>query len=861
MTRMEERYNFRETEQKWQTYWNENETFKVENVSDKPKCYVLEMFPYPSGRIHMGHVRNYTLGDVIARFRRAQGFNVLHPMGWDSFGLPAENAAIENKVHPAKWTRENIKTMKAQFQPMGLSIDWSREISTCEPEYYKHEQKMFLDFLKAGLAYRKTSMVNWDPVENTVLANEQVVDGCGWRSGAPVERKELAQWFLKITDYADDLLEALQTLEDWPDRVRTMQTNWIGKSEGARIWFDLIGRDDKLEVYTTRPDTLYGASFCAISINHPLAKELMDGNDDLAAFVAKCNAIGTSEAAIETAEKLGFLTPYKVKHPFIDGVELPVYIANFVLMEYGTGAVFACPAHDQRDMDFARKYGLPIKAVVAPKDADAATFAAELEAGNEAFSGDGIAINSDFLNGLGVTEAKHAAIEKLKALGVGEGTVQFRIRDWGVSRQRYWGCPIPVIHCPSCGAVPVPEQDLPVTLPEDVTFDKPGNPLDHHPTWKHVTCPCCGAKAQRETDTFDTFFESSWYFARFCDADNDTTGFDPKAADYWLPVDQYIGGIEHAVMHLLYARFFTRALNTCGSISVKEPFKGLFTQGMVCHETYKDEDGSWLYPGDVDKQGDKAVLIENGSPVTIGRSEKMSKSKKNTVDPGKIIESYGADAARLFMLSDSPPDRDLEWTESGIDGSWRYIQRLWRLAAQPKFDFLSQADTADGFDGEAEATMKLAHATINAVTDDLAKLRFNTAVAKLRELTNQIADMKGEAKGSAAAYRFGLETLLQLIVPMTPHIAEEIWHAIGNTTPLVDTPWPQAEDKWLINDTVTLVVQVNGKKRGSIDVAADAATADIEAMALALPAVQNQLGDRAPKKVIVVPKRIVNIVG
>jgi len=861
---MEERYNFRETEQKWQNYWNENKTFEVSEevegkLTDKQKCYVLEMFPYPSGRIHMGHVRNYTLGDVVARFRRAQGYNVLHPMGWDSFGLPAENAAIQNKVHPAKWTRENIQTMKAQFQPLGLSIDWSREISTCEPEYYKHEQKMFMDFLKAGLAYRKTSMVNWDPVENTVLANEQVVDGKGWRSGAPVERRELAQWFLKITEYADELLEAIQTLDDWPDRVRTMQTNWIGKSEGARIHFDMVNRDDKLEVYTTRPDTLFGASFCAISINHPLAKELADGNADLQAFVAKCNAIGTSEAAIETAEKLGYLTPFTVKHPFVEGVTLPVYIANFVLMEYGTGAIFGCPAHDQRDMDFARKYNLPVTAVVAPKGADVDAFAAELEASTEAFSGDGIAIKSEFLNGLAVTEAKSAAIAKLVELGVGEGTTQFRIRDWGVSRQRYWGCPIPMIHCESCGVVPVPEADLPVELPEDVTFDKPGNPLDHHPTWKNVKCPCCGKDARRETDTFDTFFESSWYFARFCDPMNDTIGFDKDKAAYWLPVDQYIGGIEHAVMHLLYSRFFTRALNTCGDIDVKEPFKGLFTQGMVCHETYRKNNGDWLYPAEVEKRDGAAFEIETKEPVNLGRSEKMSKSKKNTVDPGNIIESYGADAARLFMLSDSPPDRDLEWTESGIDGSWRYIQRLWRLAAQPKFDFLNSEET--DFEGEANETYKMAHATIAAVTEDLNKLRFNTAVAKLRELTNQLGNMKGDAKGSAAAYKFALESLLQLLAPMTPHIAEEIWQAIGHGTPLVETNWPVADPKWLVDDTVTLAVQVNGKLRGTIDVAVDAPKDEIEALALALPSVQNQLGDRTPKKIIVVPKKIVNIVG
>lgn len=859
MTRMDERYNFREAEPKWQAAWQARNAFAAEAASDKPKCYVLEMFPYPSGRIHMGHVRNYTLGDVIARFRRAQGFNVLHPMGWDAFGLPAENAAIQNRVHPAVWTHENIRTMKEQFQPLGLSIDWSREVATCEPGYYRHEQKMFLDFLKAGLAYRKTSMVNWDPVEHTVLANEQVIDGKGWRSGAPVERRELAQWFLKITHYADDLLEALETLDQWPDRVRLMQHNWIGRSEGARVFFDLVDRDDKLEVFTTRPDTLFGAAFCAISINHPLAKALAEDDAALRAFVADCNAVGTSEAAIETAEKKGYLTPYTVRHPFDPNWELPVFVANFVLMEYGTGAIFGCPAHDQRDMDFARKYGLPVTAVVAPKDADPAVFAAELEAATEAFTGDGVAINSGFLDGLSVDAAKRAAIARLEAEGRGQGTVQFRLRDWGVSRQRYWGCPIPVIHCPSCGVVPVPEAQLPVTLPEDVSFDQPGNPLALHPTWKKVKCPCCGGDAERETDTFDTFFESSWYFARFCDPNNAEQAFDRAAVDYWMPVDQYIGGIEHAVLHLLYSRFFTRALKDCGYIGVKEPFQGLFTQGMVCHETYRAADGSWLYPAEIERREGAVVAAETGAPVTVGRSEKMSKSKKNTVDPGHIIETYGADAARLFMLSDSPPDRDLEWTESGIDGAWRYVQRLWRLAAAPAVP-LDPVPAAAEFAGSAKETMGLAHRTIAAVTEDLNKLRFNTAVAKLRELTNQIAATSPADAGAATAYRFGLETLLRLIAPMTPHIAEEIWQALGHAEPLTATAWPEADPKWLTVDTVTLAVQVNGKLRGTLEVAVGTDNAAAEALALALPGVQAQIQGRTPKKVIVVPGKIVNIV-
>ena len=862
MTRMDERYNFRESERKWQTCWTETAAFSAEEGSDKPKCYVLEMFPYPSGRIHMGHVRNYTLGDVIARFRRAQGFNVVHPMGWDAFGLPAENAAIQNGVHPAKWTRENIQTMKAQFQSLGLSIDWGREVATCEPDYYRHEQKMFLDFLKAGLAYRKTSMVNWDPVEHTVLANEQVIDGCGWRSGAPVERRELAQWFLKITEYADDLLSALDGLEDWPERVRIMQHNWIGRSEGARVWFDLVGRDDKLEVFTTRPDTLFGAAFCAISMNHPLAKTLAEKDPALRDFISACNAVGTSEVAIETAEKMGYPTPLKVRHPFDPTWGLPVYIANFVLMDYGTGAIFGCPAHDQRDMDFARKYGLPVKAVVAPADADVAAFSTQLEAGAEAFTGDGVAIHSDFMNGQGVAQAKRTAIARLESQGRGRGTVQFRLRDWGVSRQRYWGCPIPVIHCPHCGAVPVPDADLPVTLPEDVTFDLPGNPLERHPTWKHIDCPQCGKPALRETDTFDTFFESSWYFARFCDPKNTEAAFDRTAVDYWLPVDQYIGGIEHAVLHLLYSRFFTRALKTCGYLGLSEPFKGLFTQGMVCHETYRASSGAWLYPAGVEKRADGAIEIAGGAPVTLGRSEKMSKSKKNTVDPGHIIETYGADAARLFMLSDCPPDRDLEWTDAGIDGAWRYIQRLWRLAAQPSVPFAEFADLAGvALAGSAKETVAMTHRTIAAVTEDLSKLRFNTAVAKLRELSNQLAAVKAGDEGAATAYRFGLEALVRLIAPMTPHIAEEIWQALGNAAPLVASDWPKADPAWLVVDTVTLAVQVNGKLRGTLDVPLGAEAKAVESLAMALPAVQTHLAGRTPKKVIVVPNKIVNIVG
>ena len=860
------RYNVKETEAKWQATWEEKGAFAPSPDRARPKYYVLEMFPYPSGRIHMGHVRNYTLGDVVARYKRARGFNVLHPMGWDAFGLPAENAAIENKVHPAKWTRENIAAMRRQLKTMGLSYDWSREVSTCEPEYYKHEQAMFLDFLEAGLVYRKESWVNWDPVENTVLANEQVIDGKGWRSGAPVERRQLSQWFLAITRYADELLDALSTLERWPERVRLMQENWIGRSEGARVHFALKGRADKLEIYTTRPDTLFGASFCAISANHPLAQELAKDDPALQSFVAECNKTGTSEAAIETAEKLGYRTTLEAVHPFVPGKTLPIFVANFVLMEYGTGAIFGCPAHDQRDLDFARKYGLPVLPVILPAehvakaDAEKKAVLDALAAATEAFAGDGVAVNSDFLDGLPVVEAKKAAIAKLKSSGAGEGTVQFRLRDWGVSRQRYWGCPIPIVYCQGCGAVPVPKKDLPVRLPDDVTFDRPGNPLEHHPTWKNVACPTCGKPARRETDTFDTFFESSWYFARFCSLPDDKA-FEKDAVDYWLPVDQYIGGIEHAILHLLYSRFFTRALKKCGYLSVDEPFAGLLTQGMVCHETYRGKDGKWLFPSDVtrDSSGDARHAV-TGAPVTVGRSEKMSKSKKNVVDPEAIIDAYGADTARLFMLSDSPPDRDLEWTESGVEGAWRYVNRLWRMVDEPRVALDKEPARPQALGDAALKVHRAVHKTIAWVSADLDSFHFNKAVARIRELTNALDDLDLDGPGAAWAWREGVETAVRLIGPLMPHVAEELWQKLGHATLLADAPWPEADPALLVDDNVSLAVQVNGKLRGTVDLPKDSETKAIEAAALALENVVKAIGDKPIRKVIVVPNRIVNVV-
>ena len=868
------RYNARETEAKWQAAWQKAGCFAVsEDAGDgsaRPKYYVLEMFPYPSGRIHMGHVRNYTIGDVIARYKRARGFNVLHPMGWDAFGLPAENAAMKKGVHPGKWTYENIAVMRGQLKSMGLSIDWDREIATCHPEYYRHEQKMFLDFLSAGLVYRKESWVNWDPVDQTVLANEQVIDGRGWRSGAPVERRKLAQWFFRITEFAEELLAGLDELGRWPEKVRLMQQNWIGRSEGARVFFPLSGQPAgaaaALEIFTTRPDTLFGASFCAVSPNHPLAAAIAERDPAAAEFIAECARLGTSEEAIETAEKRGYKTAVRARHPFVEDQELPVYIANFVLMEYGTGAIFGCPAHDQRDLDFARKYGLPVVPVVLPPKADAQSF----EIGDEAYVGPGTAINSAFLDGLEVEAAKAAAIARLEALGAGNGTVQYRLRDWGVSRQRYWGCPIPVVHCGGCGTVPVAAADLPVRLPDDVDFAAPGNPLERHPTWKHVACPQCGNPATRETDTFDTFVESSWYFARFCNPRADTA-MDRAAVDYWLPVDQYIGGIEHAVLHLLYARFFTRALQRCGYLDVREPFAGLFTQGMICHETYRAPDGTWLAPEQVREAEDGTVVTLGGVPVSVGRSEKMSKSKANTVDPARIIETYGADTARWFMLSDSPPERDMEWTAAGIEGAYRFVQRLWRLVGDAVALVPEVAGPAggpalhDGLGEEGAALRRAAHKAIDSVSEDVEAFRFNRAVARLYELTNTLAGFVSERKapldaGTGQALREALEILVRLLAPMMPHLAEELWQRLGHATMLVEQAWPEAEAALLVEDSVTVAVQVNGKLRATIELPRDAAEAEARDRALAEPAVARAVAERAPRKVIVVKNRVVNVV-
>ncbi len=842
------RYNIRESENKWRKTWADRDAFAVTEDPSKDKYYVLEMFPYPSGRIHVGHVRNYTLGDVVARYRKAQGFNVIHPMGWDAFGLPAENAAIENNRHPGEWTHANIDIMRAQLKNMGLSIDWSREFATCDPEYYRHEQKMFIDFLDKGIAYRKESVVNWDPIDNTVLANEQVIDGCGWRTGAPVERRKLNQWFLKITDYAEELLGDLDKLERWPEKVRLMQENWIGKSTGLQFKWDVIDRDEKVEVYTTRPDTLFGASFIGLALDHPLVKNLVPESAEFQKFKQECEATGTSEEAIAQADKLGFDTGYKATHPLL-GREVPIYIANFILMDYGTGAIFGVPAHDQRDLDFANKYDLDVLPVVIPTDENPAEFKIE----KEAFTEPGKLANSQFLDGMDIDAAKKAVITKCEELENGEGVTQYRLRDWGISRQRYWGCPIPIIYCDGCGAVPVPEDQLPVTLPEDVSFDKPGNPLAHHPTWKNASCPSCGKDAQRETDTFDTFFESSWYQFRYCDPHNETQPVAKDKAKYWMPVEQYIGGVEHAILHLLYARFFTKAMRDCGIIDVDEPFAGLFTQGMVTHETYTNADGKWITPVEYEAMEDK-------SSVKVGATIKMSKSKKNVVDPEEIMDTYGADAARLFILSDSPPERDLEWTEAGIEGAWRYINKIYRFVIETK-DTLPEAGTKapDNFSEAAMNLRQITHKTIGGVAQDIENFHMNKAVARIRELSNSLNSMK-DGDGERWALREAIEALVQLINPMMPHLAEELWSILGHDILLTEAPWPQMDESLLTAETVTIGVQVNGKMRGTISIAPDASEDEAKSQALAEDNVVKFIDGKNVRKFIYVPGKIVNVV-
>ncbi|MGB6228539.1 MAG: leucine--tRNA ligase [Litorimonas sp.] len=885
-------YNPSETEPKWQARWEAEDVFTADDASPKPKFYALEMFPYPSGRIHMGHVRNYAMGDVVARFKRARGFEVLHPMGWDAFGMPAENAAIETGGHPKDWTYQNIEQMRAPMKRLGFALDWSREFATCDVSYYTEQQRIFLRFWERGLVYSKTAKVNWDPVDNTVLANEQVIDGRGWRSGAVVEQRDMEQWFFRITEYAEELLEGLETLDRWPEKVRTMQRNWIGKSEGLTMRFPImepeanpaVGRfcpDAEIDIYTTRPDTLFGASFLALSPDHRLSVELAADDPEVEAFRAECAKIGTSEEDIAKAPKLGLDTGLRVRHPFKPGETLPVWIANFVLMGYGTGAVFGQPAHDQRDFDFATKYGLPILPVIKPADSSQTPAhpgegrgPSDSEASRkdgadpglrrderteeltEAYTGEGTLYNSGFLNGLPKDEAIAAAIAKIEAMGLGEGTTQYRLRDWGVSRQRYWGCPIPVIHCPSCGAVPVPEDQLPVELPYDIEFDSPGNPLDRHPTFKQTSCPKCGGAAERETDTLDTFADSSWYFAKF--AGRDGSPFDREAASAWLPVDQYVGGVEHAVLHLLYSRFFTRGLRDCGLLDMPsgEPFAGLFTQGMVTHAVYTDEDGEYVVPADVIEDGNRLLRIDNGKLVTRGDVIKMSKSKKNTVDPNDIIETYGADVARWFVLSDSPPERDVEWSEDGVRGAWNFQKKVWRIVEGTNVPKAAPTTVAGDAAGEALALRRAAHKALDKITAGIEAFRFNTSVAQIYELTNHLSKYRHQD----AARLEALGILVRSIAPFMPHLAEECWHALGGDGLCATAPWPEVDPALLVEDRLTLPVQVNGKRRGEITVAVDLSKDDVEALALAEPNVARLLDGQTVRKVIVVPGRIVNIV-
>ena len=861
------RYNPREAEPKWQAAWAERDCFRAGGPkarSDKPKYYVLEMFPYPSGRIHVGHSRNYTMGDVIARYKRARGFDVLHPMGWDAFGLPAENAARDRGVHPGKWTHANIDVMRGQLQRLGLALDWSREFATCDPSYYRHQQAIFLKFLEKDLVYRKTAKVNWDPVDQTVLANEQVIDGRGWRSGALVVQRELDQWFFKITHYADELTDALDTLERWPEKVRTMQANWIGRSRGATVSFPLTDADlakqfgATIDVFTTRPDTLFGASFIALAPDHPIVRKIAEDNPEVDLFMRDCARLGTTAEDIEKAPKRGVDLGITVRHPFDESWELPVWSANFVLSSYGTGAIFGSPAGDQRDLDFARKYKLAVNPVVLPAGADAASY----DVGDEAYTGPGTIFNSRFLDGLSTEAALDRAIQELESLGLGKGATSYRLRDWLVSRQRYWGCPIPIIHCDECGAVPVPEDQLPVELPDDVTFDEPSNPLERHPTWKHTTCPSCGKPARRETDTLDTFVCSSWYFLRFTSPWCEDKPFDAAEAAHWMPVDQYVGGIEHAILHLLYARFFTRALNDTDLLNMDsgEPFAGLFTQGMVTHETFKSGDGRWLSPEEVDRRHDGATEIATGKPVTIGGIEKMSKSKKNVVDLDAFVEDFGADAVRWFVLSDSPPERDVEYTDSGVEGVWRFIQRLWTVMNSLPEGAPGPLAVASDADGDALALRKTAHKTLKGVTEAIEGFRFNSAVAQIHDLVNALRKAEDGGEGMIAARAESLGILARLISPFIPHLAEECWQRLGGEGLIIDAPWPEADLALLVENELVLPVQVNGKRRGEIRVNKGLDQEQVREIAISDEGVARALEGLTIRKVIVVPDRIVNIV-
>ena len=843
-------YNFAIVEPKWQKFWLSNHSFKTENRKNK-KYYVLEMFMYPSGKVHIGHVRNYTIGDIVARYKRACGFDVLHPVGWDAFGLPAENAALKQKSHPKDWTYKNIATMKDQIRSLGFSYDWEREFATCDEEYYGFQQKIFLALYKKGLVYRKKSEVNWDPVDNCVLANEQVIDGRGWRSGALVEKKMLSQWFFKITDYADELLKELDSLKGWPENVKTMQRNWIGKSEGCSINFS-CDNGDQITVFSTRPETLYGATYLAISPDHPLAKKIADSNEEIKTFISELKKGSVSQQMLDKQEKQGIDTGLTVKHPFLDK-RLPVYIANFVLMDYGTGAIFATPAHDERDYDFAIKYNLPIISVIKSKNNEIPYF------------GDGTLFNSEFLDGLSVIEARKKVIEEIDRRGLGKKEIFFKLRDWGISRQRYWGCPIPIVYCPKCGTVPLKEEDLPLKLPSDVTFSGAGNPLDQHPDWKHVKCPVCGGNATRETDTLDTFVDSSWYFLRFCVGKESKDLLDKSNVNQWMTVDQYIGGVEHAILHLLYARFFTKALADCGLINIREPFTNLFTQGMVCSVTFKNEQGEWLFPNEVQKN-EKGEFIEiaTGKKVIVGRLEKMSKSKKNVVDPDVIVKTYGADALRLFVVSDTPADRDFPWSDEGLDGSWRFINRVWRLFVYLKDKGISASAVQDielsSLNSEMQYLYKGFHKTIKDVTDSFESQSMNKAIAYIREAVNCIYAVLDRAESNASLFSVIVRDLIKLLAPISPHICEEAWAMFGFKGLISDNEWPKFRKDYIIVSTVNLPIQINGKLRGTIDVSLNASEEEIMQKALEVNNVKKIIGDKPIRKKIFIKGKIINFV-
>ncbi len=846
------KYNPLKIEQKWQNFWEKNNTFFSKIKKNLKKYYILEMFPYPSGDIHMGHVRNYTLGDLVARYKRANGFNVLHPMGWDSFGLPAENAAISNKVHPKTWTEKNIQNMKTQLKKMGLSYDWTKELSTCSSNYYKHEQKIFIEFYKKGLAYQKETIVNWDPVEQTVLANEQVIEGRGWRSDAKIEKKRMKGWFLKITDFAEELLEDLKALKNWPEKVKLMQKNWIGKSFGAHIDFHVEEINDKITVFSTRPDTLFGASFIALSPDHKLVNKIKKNYPSLNKELKKLNLNNTNEQNLDRIEKIGIKTSLKASHPFIKNKLIPIFIANFVLIDYGTGAIFGCPAHDQRDFDFAKKYNLEIIEVVCKEENQKRK--SKL---TKAYTESGYLTNSDFLNGLTVNDAIEVSIKRLEELNLGSKSINYRLKDWGVSRQRYWGCPIPIIYCKNCGIQTVPEKDLPVKLPENINFQNSGNPLSSQSDWINVKCPKCSKDAKRETDTFDTFFESSWYFARFTDP-NHEDAINEKQADYWLPVDQYIGGVEHAVLHLLYSRFFIKAMNRIKLINISEPFKSLQTQGMVCHQTYKNNNNEWIFPKDIRKLNDKFFSINDNQMVLPGRIEKMSKSKKNVVDPNIIISKYGADTARFFILSDSPPQRDMEWTDEGVEGASRFLNKVWQLINSNDFTNIPFQQVKHINENDFHI-FSCTFKTIEKVTKAIDDFHFNIAIANIRSLFNELNLYKTETENDMIIKKFCISNFLILLNPICPHICEEAWHVINNKQSISDISWPRVDISYLDEDQITLPIQINGKRRGEIKISKSFNEKEIQNLALNHKNVSRFLNE-PPKKIIYIPNKIINIV-